>query len=78
MSLYLIILGLALNIGGIILISFSVNKLVKNIFKNVGGYSKDWITLENYWINCKKIAVSGIIVVILGFILQIIGLYFSS
>jgi len=78
MSLYLIILGLALNIGGIILISFSVNKLVKNIFKNVGGYSKDWITLENYWINCKKIAVSGIIVVILGLILQIIGLYFSS
>ena len=74
MALYLTIIGLVLNIGGIILVSFSINKLVKNIFKNAGGYSTDWISLENHWIICRKIAISGIIIIIIGFILQIIGL----
>ena len=74
MTLYLIIFGIVLNIVGIILVSFSVNKLVKNIFKNVGGYTTDWISLENHWIISRKIAIPGIIIIIIGFILQIIGL----
>ncbi len=65
-------------VGGIILVSFSVNKLVKHIFKNMGGYSTDWITLQKHWIDCRKFAVSGIIIIIIGFILQIVALYLSS
>ena len=65
-------------LGGIIWVSFSVNKLVKNIFKNMGGYSTDWITLQKHWTDCRKFAVSGIIIIIIGFILKLVALYFSS